>query len=194
MVKSIELNGFGTIMINPIDIKEQDWETVDPQGNPVTSKMEGTRAKTMHYNGDGVEVPNNQLCKKIVVEDEVIIAPKFSPSKEVLQEDVEVIEDNGIIYSALERKFYNVVTDHEKLKDLVLVQHKSLRFPVTFGSGWKIWSGVLTNWNGKLLLVACRGDLVKELDKYSEETVEFSIEVLPQAKNMKKLVKAMAMM
>lgn len=194
MVKGIELKGYGEIMINPIDIKEQDWETVDPQGKPVTSKMEGTRAKTVYYNSDGAVVPNNQLCKKIEVEDEVIIAPKFSPSKEVSKDDVEVIDDNSIIYSALERKFYNVVTDHEKLKELILKENKSLKFPVTFGSGWKIWNGVLTNWNGKLLLVACRGDLMKELDKYSEETVEFSIEVLPQQKNMKKLVKAMAMM
>lgn len=193
-MKGIELKGYGEIMITPIDIKEQDWETVDPQGNPVTSKMEGTRAKTVHYNSSGVAVPNNQLCKKITVEDEVIIAPKFSPSKEVAQDDVEVIDDNSIIYSALERKFYNVVTDHEKIKNLVLTKHQSLKFPVTFGSGWKIWNGVLTNWNGKLLLVACRGDLVRELEKYSEDTVELSIEVLPQQKNMKKLVKAMAMM
>jgi hypothetical protein len=193
MVKSVELKGYGVIMINPIDIKEADWETVDPQGNPVTSKMEGTRAKTMHYNSAGVEVPNNQLCKKITVEDEVIIAPKFSPSKEVDSDDIEVIDDNQIIYSAIERKFYNVVTDNDKIKQLVLNEHKSLKFGVCFGSGWKIWSGILTNWNGKLLLVACRGDLVKELEKYSEDTVEFSIEALPQNKNMKKLVKALIM-
>jgi hypothetical protein len=148
MVKSVELKGYGTIMINPIKIKENENETCDAQGNPVTSKLVGDRAKTMHY---------------------------------------------SIIYSALDRAFYNVVTDHEKIKQLVLVEHKSLKMPLVFGSGYKLWSGVLTNWNGKLLLVACRGDLVKELEKYSEDTVEFSIEALPQAKNMKKLVKALIM-
>jgi hypothetical protein len=193
VAKSVKLGGYGVIMINPIVVKEQDWETVDPSGNPVTAKVEGTRAKTVYYNTSGVAIPNNQLCKKIEVEDEVIIAPKFGPTKEVANEDIEVLDDNSIIYSALERKFYAVTTDHERIKDLVLKQNKSLKTAMTYGSGWKVWSAVLTNWNGKLLLVACRGDLVKELEKYSEDTVELQIEVLPQAKNMKKLVKAMAM-
>jgi hypothetical protein len=192
VAKGVELKGYGTMLITPINIKEQDWETVDPSGLAVTAKTEGTRAHTVYYNTNGVAIPNNQLCKKIEIEDEIIIAPKFSPSKEVLNDDVEVIEDNSLIYTALERKFYNVVSDHEKLKDLVLKQNKSLKFPVTFGSGWKIWNGILTNWKGKMLLVACRGDLLKELEKYSDDTVELEIEVLPQAKNMKKLVKAMA--
>jgi hypothetical protein len=193
MVKSVELKGYGTIMINPIKIKENENETCDAQGNPVTSKLVGDRAKTMHYNKDGVEIPSSQLCKKFIVEDEELIVSKFNPSKEVDFDEIEVIDDNIIIYSALDRAFYNVVTDHEKIKQLVLVEHKSLKMPLVFGSGYKLWSGVLTNWNGKLLLVACRGDLVKELEKYSEDTVEFSIEALPQAKNMKKLVKALIM-
>jgi len=189
--KALELKGYGIIMINPIDIKEQEFETVDTQGRAVSSKTIGTRAKTVYVTEDGTEIPNNQLCKKFVVEDEEIICPKFNPSKDIDTENIEEIEDNRIIYSAIDRKFYNAVTDNAKIKDLVLNQNKSLKFPVTFGSGWKLWNGVLTNWGGKLLLVACRGDLVKELDKYSEDTVEFEIEVIPQQKNMKKLVKAM---
>jgi len=194
MAKSLELTGYGTIMINPIDIKEKEFETCDAAGNPVTQKTIGTRAKTVYVTKDGSELSSGQLCKKFIIEDEEIICPKFSPSKNVDKENVEVIDDNGLIYSALDRRFYNVVTDHEVLKDLVLNQHKSLKFPVTFGSGWKIWQGILTNWHGKMLLVACRGDLVKELEKYSDDTVELEIEVLPQQKNIKKLVKAMAMM
>jgi len=191
MVKQIELKGYGTIMISPIKIKEAEAETCDAQGNPVTSKLVGERAKTMHYNKDGAEIPSNQLCKKFVVEDEELIVSKFNPSKEVEFEDIEVIDDNSIIYSALDRAFYAVTTDNAVIKELVLEQHKSLKMGLVFGVGYKMWSGVLTNWNGKLLLVACRGDLVKELDKYSEETIEFNIELLPQQKNMKKLVKSL---
>lgn len=190
--KALELKGYGTIMINPIDIKEQEFETVDPQGNPVSTKMIGTRAKTIYVTKDGTEVPSNQVCKKFVVEDEEIICPKFSPSKDIDAENIEVLEDNALVYSALDRKFYNVVTDNQKVKDLVLKENKSLKFPITFGSGWKLWNGILTNWSGKLLLVACRGDLVRELDKYTEDTVELQIEVIPQQKNMKKLIKTLA--
>jgi hypothetical protein len=190
--KALELKGYGTIMINPIDIKEQEFETVDPQGNPVSSKTIGTRAKSIYVTADGIEVPNSQVCKKFVVEDEEIICPKFSPSKDIDTENIEVIDDNALVYSALDRKFYNVVTDNQKVKDLVLKDNKSLKFPITFGSGWKLWNGILTNWSGKLLLVACRGDLVRELDKYTEDTVELQIEVIPQQKNMKKLIKSLA--
>ena len=191
MAKSVVLDGYGTIMINPIDIKEQEFETVDSQGNPVTQKTIGTRAKTIYVTANGTEVPSGQLCKKFIVEDEEMIVPKFSPSKDIDGENIELIEDNSLIYRALDRKLYNVVTDNAKLKNLVLKENKSLQFPVTFGSGWKIWQGVLTNWNGKMLLVACRGDLQKELEKYSDDTVELEIEVIPQQKNMKKLVTAM---
>lgn len=190
--KSVELTGYGVIMINPIDIKEQEFETVDTQGNPVTQKTIGTRAKTVYVTKEGTEISSGQLCKKFVVEDEEIICPKFSPSKQIDTENIEVIEDNQLVYSALDRKFYNVVTDNVKIKDLVLKQNKSLKFPITFGSGWKLWNGILTNWSGKLLLVACRGDLVRELDKYSDDTVELQIEVIPQQKNMKKLIKSLA--
>ena len=190
-MKQIELKGFGTIMISPIKVKDAEAETVDPAGNPVTSKTIGTRAKTVYVTKDGVEIPNSQICKRFIIEDEELIVSKFSPSKEIPTENIEVIDDNGVIYSALDRAFYQVACDHEKLKDLVLKQNKSLKFPVTFGVGFKIWSGILTNWKGKMLLVACRGDLVKELEKYSDDTVELEIEVIPQQKNMKKLVKAM---
>jgi hypothetical protein len=181
-------------MINPISIKDKDYETVDPTGQPVERKMEGTRAKTVYRTAEGVVVPSNQLCKKIEVEGEEIIAPKFQPSKEVAKDNITEIEDNSIMYRALDRKFYNVVTDNQQLKELVLDQNKTLEFPFVGGLGWKMWKGVLTNWNNKLMLIACRGDIQKELKKYDEQTVSLELEVVPQQKNMKKLVKAMAMM
>lgn len=191
--KSLLLEGYGKVMITPMNIKENEGETVDSAGNRVTSKMIGTRARTAYFNADGIEVPNSNICKKINVEGEDIVLPKFKPTKEVAKDYIAEIDDASLIYAAMERKFYNVVTDNETIKNLVINQNKSLEFPLTAGMGWKIWKGILTNWNGKLLLVCCRGDLRKELEKYSEDTVEIEIEVIPQHKNMKQLVKAMAM-
>lgn len=193
VAKSLKLESYGTVMITPLNIVEDELETVDPEGKAVTSKMIGTRAKTVHYNADGIEIPNNKLCKKIIIEDETIISPKFEQTKEVAKEDITEIEDPGIIYRALERKFYNVVTDNEKIKKLILDEGKSLSIPMCCGAGWKLWNGVLTNWNGRILMVCCRGDLQKELEKYSDDTVELKIEILPQRKDMKRLVKALAM-
>jgi hypothetical protein len=190
-MKQIELKGYGVIAITPVKIKDGDSENCDAQGNSVESKTIGTRAKTVYVTKDGTELTSSQVCKKMIVEDEEMIVPKFTPTKEVDMEDIEVLEDNSIIYRAIDRSFYTVVCDNTKLKDLVLKQNKSLAFGSAFGSGFKLWQSVLTNWNGKMLLVACRGDLMKELEKYSDDTVELEIEVIPQSKNMKKLVKAM---
>lgn len=191
--KSLKLEGYGTVMISSINIKEPDFETVDPTGAPVEHKTIGERARSVYVTKDGAEISSSQVCKKIEIEGEDIIAPKFQQSKEVAKDNIEEIDDNGLIYRAMDRKFYSVVCDNPKLKDLVINQHKSLQYPFVAGGGWKIWKGILTNWNGKLIMVCCRGDLQKELEKYSEETLELEIEVIPQHKNMKQLVKAMAM-
>lgn len=190
--KTVVLEGYGTIMLNSINVKDGDFETVDSEGRPLTYKKEG-EGRSFYVNPDGVEVPRSQVCKKIPVEDEEIVASKFEITKQVAQDNINEIDDNGLIYRGLERKFYSVVTDNAKIKDLVLNQNKSLEFPFVAGQGWKIYKGILTAWQGKLLLVGCRGDLQKELDKFADDVVEFEIEAIPQQKNMKKLVKAMAM-
>jgi len=164
--KSVKLEGYGTVMIAPINIKEKELETVDPLGRPVISEIVGTRAKTVHKSVDGTEIPSNRLCKKIVIDGEEIITPKFNPTKEVAKEDITELDENGLVYTALDRKFYNAVTDSESLKELVIKQNKTLSFPFSAGSGFKLWNSMLTNWNGKLLMVCCRGDLKEELAKY----------------------------
>lgn len=203
VAKAIKLDGYGTVMLQSINIKEKEFETVDVTGEPVERKtiyvkadgtvLQGVKSKAVHLKADGTEVPNSSVCKKIEIEGEEIIAGKFDITKEVPEENITVLDDNGIIYRGIDRKFYNVVTDNEKIKDLVINQNKSLEFPFVAGGGYKIWKAVLTNWNGKLLMVCCRGDIAKELEKYSEDTVEIEIEVMPQHKNMKKMLKAMVM-
>lgn len=191
--KSVVLEGYGAIMISSINVNEKDLESVDPSGSPVVTEYRGTSAKRVYVNGDGVEVPSSQVCKKVTIEDEDLILPKFKQTKEVDADSIAVLEDNSLIYRALDRKFYSVVTDNDKIRDLVINQNKSLQFPFTAGNGWKIWNAVLTNWRGKMIMVGCRGDLAKELEKFADDTVEFELEIIPQQKNMKKLVKAMAM-
>ena len=60
------------------------------------------------------------------VEGEELVVPKFQPTKEVVEENISEIEDAGLIYRAMERKFYNVVTDNEKIKSWI---------------SWKRWLG-----------------------------------------------------
>ncbi len=193
VAKSILFDGYGAVSIQPISIKDKETETVDSEGNPLTLKYSGERAKSFYVTAEGVEVPRSQVCKKINVEDEDMILSKFSPTKEIAKDNIKEIDDVSLIYNGIDRKFYSVVTDNEKIKDLVITQNKSLEFPFIAGGGWKIWRGILTNWNGKILMVLVRGDIQKELEKYSEETVEFEIDIIPQQENMKKLVTAMAM-
>lgn len=191
--KSVLLEGYGTIMVQPISIRDKDYDVVDPTGKSVEHKTIGTRARSVYVTADGIEIPNNQVCKRIPIEGEELIIPKFEPTKEVIADNIVVLDDGSLIYRAIDRKFYNVVTDNKKIKELILEQNKSLEFPFIAGSGWKMWKAILTNWNGKLLMVACQGDLQKELEKYSEETVDIELEIIPKQENMRKLVRAMAM-
>jgi hypothetical protein len=191
VAKELELEGYGTVFITPINIKDQESETVDQAGNPVTTKTVGERAKTIYLTQEGVELSSTQLCKKLAVEGEDLVIPKFKPTKKVPKDNITELDENGIVYRAIDRKFYNVVTDNQYIRDKVLKEGKSLEMPLSFAAGWKLWRGVLTNWNGKLLLVGCRGDLQKELEKYNEETVDIEIAAIPVEVNKKKLLKAM---
>jgi len=189
--KEIRLEGYGKIFINTINVEDVDYDTVDQSGQPLTHKMVG-RGKSVYMTQDGTEVPSSSVCKKIVMDDgEVIIAPKFSQTKEVMKQDIELSDDNSMVYNAIEKKLYNVTTDSAEIKELVLKQHKTLIFPFCAGNGWKLWNTALTYWNNKLIMVGCRGDLTKELEKYDEDTVEIKLEMIPQQQNMKRLVKAM---
>jgi hypothetical protein len=191
--KELKLEGFGKILTQPINIKECEMETTDNQGRPIITSRVGAGYKTVNKNVDGVELPNNQLCKKLNVDGEDLILPKFEATKEVAKDDIFVSDDPGLLYTGIDRKFYTVsCDDNPGLKKLVIDDNKSLIFPYTNGNGWKLWEATLTNWHGKMLMVICRGDLNKELDKYDEETVEIEIEVVPKPE-MKKLIKVLAM-
>ena len=189
--KAISLEGYGKIMINPINFENKEYETVDMTGQPVSKKTIGERAKSIYVSADGTEIPNNKVCKKINIEGEDIILPKFGITKDVSNADIEVVDDDSLKYNAIERKLFYVATDNAKIKDLVLVQKKSLKFPLVVGSGWKAWSGLLTYWGDQIVVVGCRGDLTKELSKFSEDTVDIEYDIAPQ--DMRKVVRAMAM-
>jgi hypothetical protein len=193
--KEVNLEGYGKILIQPINIKEKEWDNVDPQGKEITSERIGESAKTVYKNSDGVEVPRNQLCKKISIEGEDLILKKFEQTKKVSKEDIEELDDPSLIYTALDRKFYAVTTDNPTIKKLVIDENKSLSFSFVAGGGFKIWRAILTNWHGKLLLVGCIGDLAKELEKYSEETVEIELDIINtiSPEKARKLLKVMAM-
>lgn len=188
--KEIELKGYGRIVLLPINLKDREYDIVDSQGNALAKEMIGKRAKTIYKTKDGVEIPARQICRKLVIDGEEIIAPKMMPTSEVEQEDIEVLEENSEIYNALDRKVWGVVTDHERIKDLILRKNKTLRFPIIAGLGWKAYNGLLTSWKGRIILVGCRGDVNEALDAYQDQTVDFEIETLPQGKTAKKLLKA----
>ena len=190
--RTIELKGYGKIILLPINIKDKEYETVDSQRNALTKEMVGQRAKTVYKTTDGVEIPARQICKKFNIEGEEIIAPKMMPTSEVEQEDIEVLEENGIIYSAIDRKIYGIVTDNDKVKGIIMEQGKSLKFSFIGGLGWKVYEAILTKWKEHMVMVACRGNINDALDIYKDEIVDFEIDVLPQGKTAKKLMKAIA--
>jgi len=189
--KQIDLQGYGRIVIVPINFKDKEYETVDMEGNALTYQK-GTTERGRYTNEEGIEVPSSHLCKKIEIDGETIIQPKMTPTKEVEEEDIEVIDDNGQLYSAIDRKIYSVFTENSKIKDLILKQNKSLRFPFIAGSGYKIYEAILTAWQDKIILCGCRGDIQDALKMYSDEIVDIEISLIPEKPQTKRLMKALA--
>lgn len=190
--KTIVLEGYGDIILNPINIRDKDYETCDSEGKPLTCKVEGTRAKTVYRTKDGAEIPSSQICRKFVIDEEELIVGKMSPTSKVEKEDIEVLEENTMIYNAIEKKMYHIFTDNKKLKDLILKENKSLRFPLICGLGWKAYDAILTAWKDHIVLVGCRGNINDALDVYQDDVVELEIEAIPQREKAKKLLKAIA--
>lgn len=189
--RSVEIEGYGTITINPINIKDKEYENVDLSGKPL--KWIKGKVVVGHYESEeGIEIPNSQMCKKVDVEGEEVLIQKFKPTSKVEIDDVEVVSDNQEIYTAIERKPYKVFTDSKKINKLVLEENQTLKFPITFGNGFKIYNGVLTNWKGQLILCGCKGDINEVLEKYQDDVVDIEIEAIPKNMNKKKLLKVMA--
>lgn len=191
MPRKLVLKGYGTIMITPVNIEEKEYESVDPTGQPLIKETTGTRASTIYKTSDGVVVPTTKICKKINVEGEDIIVPKFKCTKEIEFEEIEVVD--SLSYSPIERKGWSVVTDDQNIKNLILIQNKVLRYPYTAGNGWKLWDSFLTSRKGKLVMIGLRGDFDATLDKFDEQTVDLEFDPMPQVKDKKKLLKAMIM-
>jgi S-adenosylmethionine hydrolase len=176
MAKKINIEGFGDLFVQLINFKDREGTDCTADGKPVKREMVGERAKTVYKLEDGTEIPSTQVCKKYDMDGREMIVPKLNATKTVTKARIREVDENGIIYRALERKFYNVTTDCDTLKQKVIQENKTLEFPLSVGNGYKAWKGVLTNWHGKLMLVCCRGDLNKALEKYNEETIEIEIE------------------
>lgn len=189
--KIIEIEGYGKIVLNPINYKDKEYSNVDLNGNSL-KWIAGKMAYVGHYENNGVEIPSSQICKKLEVEGETILIQKFKPTSKVDIDDVEVVADNQEIYTAIERKPYKVFTESEKIKTLVLKEGKTLKFPFSAGNGFKLYNGVLTSWRGQLILCGCRGDINEVLEKYKDDVVDIEIEMIPKNLNKKKLLKVLA--
>lgn len=190
--KQIELESYGTIVINPINFKDKEYENVDLESNPL-SWVSGKMATIGHFvNAEGIEVPSSQVCKKVEVEGETILIQKFHPTDSVEKVDIEEVDDNTEIYTAIERKPYKVFTENKKLSDLILKENKTLKFPLVVGNGYKMYTGVLTNWKGQIILCGCRGDINEVLAKYQDDAVDIVIETIPQKQQTKRLLKVFA--
>jgi hypothetical protein len=189
--KIIDIEGYGTITINPINFKDKEYSNVDLNGKPL-KWIAGHNVVGHFENEEGIAIPNSQICKQFEVEGEEVLIQKFKPTSKVEMDDVEIISDNQEIYTAIERKPYKAFTDSEKLKRLVLDENKTLKFPIIIGSGFKIYNGLLTNWKGQIILCGCRGDINKVLEKYQDDVVDIEIDAIPNNMSKKKLLEAMA--
>jgi hypothetical protein len=192
MYKELNIEGFGSVLYQPVGVVEQELENVAPDGSSLTRTTVGERAKTVYKTTDGTEIPGTQVCKKLEVDGETVIVKKFMPTKDIAKEDTEVTEDKDVVWNAIDRKFYIVKCNDNNLKRTILDEGKTITFPFSAGAGFKVWKAALTNWNGKVAMVLCRGNISKAFESFTDEEVEINIPAM-DVKNQKKLLKAIAM-
>ena len=186
MTREINLEGYGTIIISPISFKDREYESVDSEGKPL-KWISGTATRGHFENEQGIEV--SQALKKVEVEGEVFLLNKFSPTKEVKSDEIEVIDDNSAVYRATERVIYKVFVENDRLKKLLNEERKTLKFGFCAGSGFKMQEGYLTAWKNDVVLFGVRGDFEEVLTKFKDDVVE--IDIIPERtpEQKKKLLK-----
>lgn len=176
VAKKLKIEGYGDIFLQVVDVKDPEGEDCTADGKPLIKSWIGEGKHQVFKTAEGVVVESSQVCKKFNINGKEIVTGKLPITKEVKKAKIKEIEGKEVVYKALDKKVYNVTTDCDALKQKVVTEGKTLTFPITFGTGYKGWLGVLTSWNGKLILFGCRGDIDKALEKYTEETIEISIE------------------
>lgn len=189
MVKTIDMESFGRLILMPINFKEPKYSEVTLDGQPLKKERVGVGSKTIYKTPQGTEIPSRQICRKYTIGGEEVITPKLEATKEIKSEDVEILTDNSEIYSAVDRKIYFVSTESEKLKKAIFEENKSFKFPFVAGLGFKFYSAILTRWQDKIILCCCRGNINEALGVYKEDLVEFNYEIQPQKEAVKKLLK-----
>ena len=187
--KIINLAGYGRVVYTPINIKEKDFEKVDINGNPITW-IKGSATRGYYEDKEGNEVPTSHVRKKVEIDGEVILVPKFNPTTDVSSDEIEILDNDDEVQSAVTRKAYNAFTDSEKLKKIILKDKKSLKFPLVIGHGDTMYNGILTEWKGQIGLFGVLGNLNDGFKKFSDETVEIEISSIPL--DRKKLLRAIA--
>jgi hypothetical protein len=198
-MKKIELVGHGSIQITGLKFAEQEGTPVDKEGNVLKYVVEG-KGTTKYVNLEGVEVPRNEVCKKLVIDGEDMVLPKFAPTTRI-DEDVISVYDaeahSNCELRAIEKSWY-LVNAYGKVKE-ELEAGKAIEFPVVMGSGFKVWKGVLKQHalpNGKVcnMLFTVRGDIDKAIEQFLDDPIEFEMPVMGEQKqNISKLSKAIGL-
>lgn len=197
-MKKIELEGYGTISIDGISFRDKPSVSCDVNGNPLKHTIEG-RGVSKYFDEKGNEVPNKEVCKKIVVNGDEKVIRKLSPTTKIKQSGIKVSEDknNNSMKLACERKIYAVNTQSKEIRDL-LDSGKSIEFPLVVGSGFKVWRGVLnkhitTNGKEVIALFACRGNIDKAFEDYADEPIQLELDSLPEenSKNVQEVFDAL---
>jgi hypothetical protein len=197
-MKKIELAGHGSIQITGLKFADQEGTPVDKDGTPLKYVLEG-KGTSKYVKPDGTEVNRKDVCKKLVVDGEDIIVPKFNPTTKIDEDVIAVYEPeahSNCELKAIEKSWY-LVNAYGKVKE-ELEAGKTIEFPLVVGSGFKIWKGVLKKYtlpNGTAchMLFTIRGDIDKAIERFLDDPVEFEMPVSEQKQNISKLSKAIGL-
>jgi hypothetical protein len=186
-MKKIELGGYGTISITPLKFKDQEGVAVDSDGNELKYVIEG-KGTSKYVRKDGTEVPRSEVCKKLNVDGEDIVVPKFKPTTKIDNDVISVVEDtqhNNCELWALDRSWY-LAQVLGKVK-AQLDEGMVFEFPLVVASGHKLWKAVLRNTkleDGSIapVMFTIRGDARKAIKQFLDNPIEIELPLATEQK------------
>jgi len=195
-MKKIELQGYGTITINPLRFKDQDGISVDADGNELKYTIEGKGVGRYTRLSDGTEVPRGDVCKKLVIDGEDVVLPKFKPTTTIEMDVINVVSkgehNNGELWG-LDRSIYLAGVAGKIRQELD--NGNVFEFPLVVASGHKLWRAILKNveLDGSVapVMFCVRGDARTAIRQFLDNPIEIELPIASEQKdNIKKIFKS----
>jgi hypothetical protein len=179
----IELEGFGSVVLNPIKFRMPEAHWTDKGGKEVQYTIKG-KGKGMYLNSEGKELKRAELKRVYVIGGKEYPTDRLKKTDIVRASKISLIDGANAplaLIGSMEDEKFGVVTDNTKIKETINGGQAILAKEVVFTTGGMpynvVFSKVATpSGKEKFIAYAIRGDFFAALERYEDEPIEMPFE------------------